>query len=69
MSPADELDRALAQAEAMVLIIHGAGGETFRSWSGAVQDTYLWAVCDKIAEAKALAMRLTKTSESPGVGV
>jgi hypothetical protein len=40
------------QIEAMIQVTYGEGGESFRSMADHLQDMYMWAVADLMAELK-----------------
>ena len=60
----DELDRTLDHAQAMVAQTYGGGGEAFRTCSDVTQDAFLWALSDKITEAKRAVRALDDARES-----
>lgn len=59
----EQLDTRLTQLSAMLTIVYGNGGETFRVWNDDIQDNFLWA-CQMLAlECKDLAGHLKPSRE------
>lgn len=54
----DNLNRHLAQADAMATIITAEGMECFDAWNERIRQEYLWALADKIKEARAAADKM-----------
>ena len=50
----DEVMKHVTQADAMAHMTYGNSGETFRCMSHDLQDEFLWALSDRIGEARAL---------------
>lgn len=52
----DALERAMelvSQLEAMVTVTYGTSGDGFREMNDHLQDTYMWAMSEKIQELQA----------------
>jgi hypothetical protein len=54
----NHLDMRLSQLGAMLMVIHGAGFESFSQWNDSIQDTYLSACSMMAEECAELADRL-----------
>jgi|LakMenEpi03Aug12_release.lakeMendotaPanAssembly.Ray.scaffolds.fasta_scaffold634776_1 hypothetical protein len=46
----ETLHTKLTHLRALLLVTYGAGGDTFRTYSDDIQDTYLWACADMADE-------------------
>jgi hypothetical protein len=47
---AHELVNGLHQLQAMLCVIYGVGGESFRCYDAETQDAYVWGCADKAAD-------------------
>lgn len=57
-SEVDELSRITAQLTSLLHLTYGFGGETFRSYSDAIQDSTLWLCSDLAERCRALANKV-----------
>jgi hypothetical protein len=55
---ADHLESRLLHLDSMLHMTHGGGGESFRSFSEEIQDSYLWACSETAAECLELVRQL-----------
>lgn len=46
----ETLHAKLTHLRALLMVTYGGGGDSFRSYSDEIQDTYLWACTDLAAE-------------------
>ena len=66
-APATTLDllntvqEALAHADAMVNMTYGGAGDAFREMNAALQDSFLWAMAERIDAARRAASQLQAT--------
>lgn len=55
---ADHLESRLMHLDSMLHMTYGGGGESFRSFSEEIQDSYLWACSEMAAECLELVRQL-----------
>ena len=56
----DKASEALAHAYALVNMTYGDAGESFRGMNDEMQDSFLWALADRIRAARAAVAHLAE---------